>query len=133
MRTSVSIMLMDLYAVMGAISYEALDIVCEDLRRTEKKDYYRTIIKNNFPRGNPIPYSVSTKNYLLRKYQDRQNYNRPTKIPFRGLQKIVNQNLRNEIKQRKAENEKGIKKAFARKIKNKTYHKRNHSKNNNTY
>ena len=131
MRTSVSIMLMDLYAVMGAISYEALGIVCEDLRRTEEKNYYRTIIKNNFQQRDQINYSPN-RDYI-RKYQDRQNYNRPTKMPFRGLQKIVNQNLRKEIKQIKAKNEKSIKEAFARKIKNKTYYKRNHSKNNNTY
>lgn len=54
--------------------------------RIEEKNYYGTIIKNSFPRGNPCPYPTIKLDGLIRRHQDRQNYNRPTNISQRGLE-----------------------------------------------
>lgn len=127
MRIPVSVILLDLYSSCGILGEEAFDIL-SDLRRTEEKNHYGTILKTNFQQGSPINYSQNRS--YIRKYQDRQNHNRPTKICERGLEKrIANQKL----KMQKVQKEEKIKEAFARKIKNKTYHKRHHSKNSNTY
>jgi hypothetical protein len=72
-------------------------------------------VKSNFPRDSPLPYFNLDKNYLLRKYQDRHNHNHLTNMPFNGLQKRVNREFREDIKQRKAQKEQKIKEAFKRK------------------
>jgi len=131
MRISVSMLLIDLYSTIGIINYEEIDRIISGVYRTEEKNYYGTLLRNNFPRGNPIPHSNLNRDYLARTYQDRHNYNRPTKMPFKGLQKRVNQDFKNFVKQIASENEQKIEEAFDRKIKNKTYHKRHHSQNGN--
>ena len=84
-------------------------------------------MKSNFPRDSPLPYSDLDRNYLLRKYQDRHNYNRPTQMPFNGLQKRADRGFRESRIVAKVREEQKIKKAFSRKIKNKTYMKRHHT------
>ncbi len=133
MRIPISIILVDLYSATGIHSHEEIDIILSESYRIEEKNHYGTILRENFLRENPISYSGLNKEYLSRRYQNRHSINHPTKIPFNGLQRKINQELKREIKQRKTENEKKIKEAFARKIKNKTYHKRHHSRNSNTY
>jgi len=108
---------------------EPFDMLLSQSYRVEEKDYYRTILKNNFPRGIPDPHSDLNKNYLSRKYQDRHNYNKPTKICQKGLEKrIENKRVKEKARIEKARTEQKIKEAFSRKIKNKTYNKRHHSK-----
>lgn len=134
MRIPISLILIDLYSACGMIGDEAFGIALSDSYRREEKNYYETILRNNFPRGNTIPHSDLTKDYLSRKYQDRNSYNRVTKICQKGLEKrLRNKEIKEVTKKINAENEKGIKEAFARKIKNKTHNKRHHSKNSNTY
>ena len=116
MNFRTSLILIDLYSACGIIGNEVFEMLLSDSYRTEEKNYYRTILKNNFPRGNPIPHSDLNKDYLSRRYQDRHNYNRATKMPFKGLQKRCNQDFRNFVKQRKAQREQKIKDAFARKV-----------------
>lgn len=103
---------------------QLLDMLLQDYR-IEEKNHYGTILRDNFPRGIPSLYSELNKEYLSRRYQNRHSINHPTKIPFNGLQRKINQELKREIKQRKAENEKGIRDAFREdSLRNKEY-KRN--------
>ncbi len=88
-----------------------------DIFDRRKSDIYRRG-ENNFSGNNPSLYSDLNKGYLLRIHQDRHNFNHPVKRPYSGLQKRVNREFRNEITQRKAQNEKKIQQAFSRKIRN---------------
>jgi hypothetical protein len=106
--------------------YELFEMFLSQSYRVGEKNYYDTIMKSNFPRTSPLPYSDLSKNYLAKKYQDRHNYNRPTKMPFNGLQKKANRGFRESKIIMKDYKEQKIKEAFARKIKNKTHQKRHH-------
>jgi len=112
MNFRTSLILIDLYSACGIIGNEVFGMLLSDSYRTEEKNYYGTILKNNFPRGNPIPHSELNKDYLSRRYQDRHNYNRATKICQRGLEKRIENK---KLKMKKAKREQGIKDAFARK------------------
>jgi hypothetical protein len=115
-----------IYSAFCGEYYELFDMLISQSHRTEEKNYYETIMKSNFPRISPLPYSDLNKDYLSRKYQDRHNYNRPTKMPFNGLQKRANREFREGEIIRKEGLEKNIQKAFSRKIENKTHKKRHH-------
>lgn len=107
---------MDLYSSFGIINYEAFEMLLSNSYSVEEKNYYRTILKNNFPRGNPIPHSELNKDYLSRRYQDKHNYNHATKICQRGLEKrIENKRLREEKRFKKAQKEQKIQQAFSKK------------------
>ena len=111
-------------------SQELFDIL-ENYRINDDEKSARTI-KNNFPRSSPIPYSDLDRSYLLRRHQERHGYNQGTRMPYNGLQKRANREFA-ESSKKYAMKEQKIKEAFGRKIKNKTYHKRHHSRNSNTY
>ena len=112
MRIPISLLLIDLYSACGISGDEAVGIALSDLYRREEKNYYGTIIRNNFSINNFIPYSDLDRNYLLRRYQNRHNYNHYTKMPLNGLQKRCNNDFRNLAKQRRFEKEQKIKEAF---------------------
>ena len=101
------------------INYDIFGIRSPKISRTEE---------NNFSKNNYFPHSDLNKDYLLRRHQDRHNFNHSAKRPYSGLQKRVNREVRNEITQRKAQNEKKIQQAFSRKIKNKTWCKMHHKR-----
>ena len=123
MRIPVSVILFDLYSSCGILGEEAFDIL-SDLRRTEEKNHYGTILRENFPRGIPSLYSNLNKNYLVRRNQARYNFNKSTENFRKGLEKRVE---RKEIKEIRVLNkmlkEEKIKYAFK-----KNSQKRNDSK-----
>ncbi|VVB83039.1 Uncharacterised protein [uncultured archaeon] len=91
-------------------NFDVFDIL-ESYRIKDDEKSLRAV-KSNFPRDSPIPYLNLDRSYLLRKYQDRHNYNRATKICQKGLEvRLKNK----EIKRKKAQREKGIKDSFSRK------------------
>jgi hypothetical protein len=112
MRLMNYIIELSIFSGLGGDSYNAFEILLSDLDRRKEEHYYATIIKNNFPRGNPCPHSDLTKYYLSRQYQDRHNYSRPTKMPFNGLQKRANREFRESEIVAKVREEQKIKEAF---------------------
>ena len=113
-----------IYNVFCGEYQELFETLLSQSYRIEEKNHYSTIIKDNFPHNHPIPYTDLSKNYLSRKYQDRNNCNRPTKICQKGLEKRIENR---DSKMKKVQNERKIQQAFSRKIKNETYNKRHHT------
>ena len=109
MVISATLLLFDLYSAYGMISHEAFSIILSESYRVEEKNNYRIILGNNFPGGNPTPHYVLNKDYLSRKYQDRHNYNCPTKIYQRGLEvRIKNKQIKLEKARREERIERNL-------------------------
>lgn len=71
------------------------------------------IMKNVFPRESPLPYLGLDKNYLLRRHQDKYNYNHSTGMPFNGLQRKANQEYLKEMRSSNERREQAIKETFS--------------------
>jgi hypothetical protein len=98
--------------------------ILESYRISEDEKSSR-VMKSNFPRTSPIPYSDLDRSYLLRTHQDRHCYNRQTQLSQRALEVRTKSNRIKSAKQNlKIREEQKIKTAFHRKDKNKTWAKR---------
>ena len=89
---------------------ELFDIL-ENYRINDSEKSAR-IIKSNFPRSSPIPYSNLDRSYLLRRGQERHGYSKGTKICQKGLE-VRTKNR--ELREKKIQKEILIQRAFKRK------------------
>jgi hypothetical protein len=96
-------------------SYEEFEMLLSQDIRFAEKNHFSTFMRGNFPKNSPIPYSDLSGNYLVKRYQDRHNYNKPTKICQKGLEKrIENKRIKEMKRTERIIKEQKIKKAFKR-------------------